>query len=123
MKCRQRSTATKRLIREVAIGARVDRQDKRWKVNQHSSLESANETASVLLEMSAKTVEWHRETGNVKDIADKNALSVEVVLGLQANLRESSKSKELAKLSLQVLVVAKANDACESKKGIIRLRE
>jgi hypothetical protein len=45
------------------------------------------------------------------------------VLGHQANLRESSKSKELAKLRLQVLVVVKANDACESKKEIMRLRE
>ncbi len=45
------------------------------------------------------------------------------VLGCQANLRESSKSKELAMLRLQVLVVVKANDACESKKEITRLRE
>jgi hypothetical protein len=45
------------------------------------------------------------------------------VLGRQANLRESSKGKELAKLRLQVLVVVKANDACESKKEIMRLRE
>jgi hypothetical protein len=45
------------------------------------------------------------------------------VLGHQANLRESRKSKELATLRLQVLVVVKANDACESKKEIIRLRE
>jgi hypothetical protein len=61
----------------VAIGARVDQQEECWKVNQHSSLKSANETASALLEMSARTVEWHRKTRNVKDIADKNALSVE----------------------------------------------
>jgi hypothetical protein len=40
-----------------------------------------------------------------------------LVLGRQANLRESSESKELAKLRLQVLVVVKANDACKSKKG------
>jgi hypothetical protein len=46
-----------------------------------------------------------------------------LVLGRQANLRESSESKELAKLRLQVLVVVKANDACESKKEIMRLRE
>jgi hypothetical protein len=45
------------------------------------------------------------------------------VLGHQANLRESSESKELAKLRLQVLVVVEANDACESKKEIMRLRE
>jgi hypothetical protein len=45
------------------------------------------------------------------------------VQGHQANLRESSKSKELAKLRLQVLVDVKANDACESKKEIMRLRE
>ena len=77
VKCGQRSTATKRLVREVAISARVDQQDECRKVNQHSSLESANETASALLEMSAKIIEWHRETGNVKDIADKNALSIE----------------------------------------------
>ncbi len=77
MKCRQRSSATERLVREVAIGARVDQQEECWKVNQHSSLKSANETASALLEMSARTVEWHRKTRNVKDIADKNALSVE----------------------------------------------
>jgi hypothetical protein len=44
-------------------------------------------------------------------------------LGHQANLKESSKSKELAELSLQVLVVVIANDACESKKEIMRLRE
>ncbi len=30
-----------------------------------------------MLEMSAKRVKWHRETGNVKDIADKNAMSIE----------------------------------------------
>ncbi len=37
-------------------------------------------------------------------------------LSRQANLKESSKSKELAELRLQVLVVVIANDACESKK-------
>ncbi len=41
-------------------------------------------------------------------------------LGHQANLKESSKSKELAELRLQVLVVVIANDACESKKEIMR---
>ncbi len=45
------------------------------------------------------------------------------VLGRQANLRESSESKELAQLRLQVLVAVKANDACDSKKEIMRLRE
>ncbi len=45
------------------------------------------------------------------------------VLGRQANLRESSNSKELAKSRLQVLVVVEANDACESKMEIMRLRE
>ncbi len=45
------------------------------------------------------------------------------VLGRQANLKESSKSKELAELRLQVLVVVVTSDACESKKEIIRLRE
>jgi hypothetical protein len=44
-------------------------------------------------------------------------------LGHQANLKESSESKELAELRLQVLVVVIANDASESKKEIIRLRE
>jgi hypothetical protein len=39
------------------------------------------------------------------------------VLGRQANLKESSKSKELAELRLQVLVVFITSDACESKKG------
>jgi hypothetical protein len=38
-------------------------------------------------------------------------------LGRQANLKESSESKELAELRLQVLVVVIANVACESKKG------
>jgi hypothetical protein len=45
------------------------------------------------------------------------------VLGRQANLKESSKSKELAELRLQVLVVIKMSDACESKKENMRLRE
>ncbi len=37
------------------------------------------------------------------------------VLGHQANLKESSKSKELAEMRLQVLVVVITSDACESK--------
>ncbi len=45
------------------------------------------------------------------------------VLGRQANLKESSKSKELAEMRLQVLVVVITSDACESKKEIMRLRE
>jgi hypothetical protein len=45
------------------------------------------------------------------------------VLGHQANLKESSKSKELAEVRLQVLVVVITSDACESKKEIIRIRE
>ncbi len=45
-----------------------------------------------------------------------------VVLGRQANLKESSKSKELAELRLQVLVVVQTRDACESKKEIMRLK-
>ena len=43
------------------------------------------------------------------------------VLGRQANLKESSESKELAELRLQVLVVV-TSDACESKKEIMRLK-
>ncbi len=43
------------------------------------------------------------------------------VLGHQANLKESHESKELAELRLQVLVVVKTSDACESKKEIMRL--
>ncbi len=38
------------------------------------------------------------------------------VLGRQANLKESSKSKELAEMRLQVLGVVITSDACESKK-------
>ncbi len=45
------------------------------------------------------------------------------VLGRQANLKESSKSKVLAEMRLQVLVVVITSDACESKKEIMRLRE
>jgi hypothetical protein len=45
------------------------------------------------------------------------------VLGRQANLKESSESKELAEMRLQVLVVVITSDACESKKEIMRLRE
>jgi hypothetical protein len=41
------------------------------------------------------------------------------VLGRQANLKESSKSNELAEMRLQVLVVVTTSDACESKKEII----
>ncbi len=44
-------------------------------------------------------------------------------LGRQANLKESSKSKELAEMRLQVLVVVITSDASESKKEIMRLRE
>jgi hypothetical protein len=44
------------------------------------------------------------------------------VLGHQANLKETSEGKELAKLRLQVLVVVKTSDACESKKEIMRLK-
>ncbi len=44
------------------------------------------------------------------------------MLGRQANLKESSKSKELAELRLQVLVVVKTSDACESKKEVMRLK-
>jgi hypothetical protein len=45
------------------------------------------------------------------------------VLGHQANLKESSKSKELAEMRLQVLVVVITNDACESKKEITSFRK
>ncbi len=45
------------------------------------------------------------------------------VLGRQANLKESSKSKELVEMRLQVLVAVITSDACESKKEIMRLRE
>ncbi len=44
------------------------------------------------------------------------------VLGHQANLKESSESKELAEMRLQVLVVVITSDACESKKEIMRLK-
>jgi hypothetical protein len=43
-------------------------------------------------------------TGEVENHPSNNNYG-EVVLGRQANLKESSKSKELAKLRLQVLVV------------------
>ncbi len=56
------------------------------------------------------------------DIVDCTSEMAKGVLGRQANLRESSKSKELAQLRLQVFVVVKANDACESKKEIMRLK-
>ncbi len=44
------------------------------------------------------------------------------MLGRQANLKDLSKSKELAELRLQVLVVVKTSDTCESKKEIMRLK-
>ncbi len=44
------------------------------------------------------------------------------VLGHQANLKESSESKELAEMRLQVLVVVITSDSCESKKEIMRQR-
>jgi hypothetical protein len=40
-----------------------------------------------------------------------------------ANLKETSNGKELAKLRLQVLIVVKMSDACESKKEIMRLKK
>ena len=43
-------------------------------------------------------------------------------LGRQTNLKESSESKELAELRLQVLVVVVTSDACEPKKEIKRLK-
>ncbi len=43
-------------------------------------------------------------------------------LGRQANLKESSESKELAEMKLLVLVVVITSDACESKKEIMRLK-
>ncbi len=46
----------------------------------------------------------------------------EIVLGRQANLKETSEGKELAELRLQVLEVVKTSDACESKKEIMRLK-
>jgi hypothetical protein len=39
-----------------------------------------------------------------------------------ANLKKTSKGKELAKLRLQIFVVVKMSDACESKKEIMRLK-
>jgi hypothetical protein len=44
------------------------------------------------------------------------------VLGREANLKLSSKSKELAELRLQVLVAVITSDACEPKKEIMRLK-
>jgi hypothetical protein len=49
-------------------------------------------------------------------------LLISSVLGQMANLKESSKSKELAEMRLQVLVVVVTSDACESKKEIMRLK-
>jgi hypothetical protein len=46
----------------------------------------------------------------------------DIVLGRQANLMESSKSRELAELWLQVIVVVMTSDACEIKKEIMRLK-
>jgi hypothetical protein len=45
-------------------------------------------------------------------------MTPQLVLGRQANLKESSEGKELAELRLQVLVVVITCDACESKKEI-----
>ncbi len=53
-------------------------------------------------------------TGNIEPVGS--------VLGRQANLKESSKSKELAEMRLQVLAVVITSDACESKKEIMRLK-
>jgi hypothetical protein len=40
-----------------------------------------------------------------------------------ANLKYTSKGKELAKLRLQVLAVVETSNGCDSKKEIIRLRK
>jgi hypothetical protein len=40
------------------------------------------------------------------------------VLGRQANLKESSESKELAELRFQALVVVKTSDACNPKRKL-----
>ncbi len=69
---------------------------------------------------------WKKSVGSTVSfvsLSPTNELKELPDLGHQANLKESSESKELAELRLQVLVVVKANDACESKKKIMRLRE
>ncbi len=60
--------------------------------------------------------------GHVVDSTMLTALSaIASVLGRQANLKESSKSKELAEMRLLTLVVVITSDACESKE-IMRLK-
>ncbi len=44
------------------------------------------------------------------------------MLGRQATSRSQARAKELAELSLQVLVVVITSDACKSKKEIMRLK-
>jgi hypothetical protein len=61
----------------MGVDRRVDRKDKLGEVDQETGFFGANKPATTLSDVFAEAVERHRETRNVKDVADENALAIQ----------------------------------------------
>jgi len=62
---------------EVGVDRRVHGEDKHWEISQESRVFGADETTTTLGHMHAKTVERNGQAGDVKNIANENALPIE----------------------------------------------
>jgi hypothetical protein len=77
MKDLQRCAPAKRLVGGLTVGRSVNGEYKGWETNKHTSLIRAIESATMLSEMCAQTVEWHNKPRDVEGVPDENTLTIE----------------------------------------------
>jgi hypothetical protein len=77
MKRRKGSGLTQGLVREVAVGRHIHAENDAREVHMHPRIKAPDEAATTLTEVSSETVERHTEGGDVKDIPDEKALTVQ----------------------------------------------
>jgi len=77
MKGRKGSGLTQRLVRQVAVGRHIHTKNDTREVHVHPRIETPNEAATTLTEVSTKAVERHTECGDVQDVPDEETLTVQ----------------------------------------------
>ena len=68
---------TQWFVRQVAVGGHVHTENDSREVHVHTRIETADEAATTLTEVSAEAVERHTKGRDVKDIPDEKALTIQ----------------------------------------------
>ena len=77
MKGRKGSGLTQRFVRQVAISRHIHTENDPREVHVHPRIKTPDKAATPLTEVSTEAVERHTECGDVQDIPDEEALTIQ----------------------------------------------